>query len=164
MPHHSILRRRSPSLHVLAACLLLCTGAVQAMAKALKYTPANPHFGGNPFNGAELMASAAAQKSIKSLPLGATVQSAISAFTTNLVSRISPGLSQYISNQLFSASGTGSNSGTVSMGSLKIDYKREGHTEIVGMTDTQTGETKTVTYSLNTFVPSRGSVCGQFFR
>lgn len=82
MPHHSILRRRSPSLHVLAACLLLCTGAVQA--QALKYTPTNPNFGGSPFNGAQLMASAAAQKNIKSLPFGATGQSAIGAFTTNL--------------------------------------------------------------------------------
>jgi len=151
MPPHSILRRHSLKLHALAACVLLSTGAAQA--QALKYTPTNPHFGGSPFNGAELMGSAVAQKEIKSSLSSATGKSAISAFTTNLDARISAGLSQYISNQLFSASSTGSNSGTVSLGSLKIDYKRDGSTVNVGMTDTQTGETKTVTYPLNTFVP-----------
>lgn len=70
MPPHSILRRHSPKLHALAACLLLSTGAAQA--QALKYTLTNPHFGGSPFNGAELMASAAAQKDIKSSSFGAT--------------------------------------------------------------------------------------------
>lgn len=157
MPHQSIARHLDPKPHgrclfftALTACVLLSAGTAQA--QALKYTPTNPHFGGSPFNGADLMASATAQKDLKALS-NVTGQSAISAFTSNLDARISAGLSQYISNQLFSASGQADKAGTVSLGSLKIDYQREGTTVIVGMTDTKTGETKTVTYPLNTFVP-----------
>lgn len=115
MPNHSILRH-SLRLSVLTASLRLYAGAAQA--QALKYTPTNPHLADSLLNGDELMAWALVQKDIKGSPLSATGQSAIGSFTTNLDSRISVDLSQYICNQLFSASGTGSNSGTVSLGSL----------------------------------------------
>ncbi|MEN9315230.1 MAG: Type secretion system CsgF protein, partial [Pseudomonadota bacterium] len=49
-----------------------------AAAQALKYSPINPHFGGSPFNGAELMSSAAAQRTVK--PATGTTGTAMSNF------------------------------------------------------------------------------------
>lgn len=145
-PHHPATW---PS-HLLAAALLSALCAAPAVqAQALKYTPTNPHFGGSPFNGAELMSSAAAQKSIKS----PTSKTELQIFATSLEARISAGLAQYISNQLFSANGTGGNSGTVTLGNLVIAYERKDKTVEVTMTDTKTGEKQTAVYPLGVFVP-----------
>lgn len=135
---------------------LLCgtLAAGHASAQALKYTPINPHFGGSPFNGADLMASAQAQRQY-STP-SASGSSALQSFASNLDARISAGLSQYISNQLFSASASGGGSGSVMVGSMKVDYTRTdgaSKTVSVTMTDTKTGETQTVSYPLGIFVP-----------
>jgi hypothetical protein len=81
----------------------------------------------------------------------------LQSFASNLDARISAGLSQYISNQLFSASGgSGGGSGSVMVGSMKVDYTRTDGTSktvSVTMTDTKTGETQTVSYPLGIFVP-----------
>ncbi len=135
--------------------LLLCgffaTGS--ASAQALKYTPNNPHFGGSPFNGADLMASAQAQRQYAAPSTSGT--SALQGFAANLDARISAGLSQYISNQLFSTNTTGGGSGSVMVGTLKVDYTRDNtaKTVLVTMTDTKTGETQNVSYPLGIFVP-----------
>ncbi len=135
--------------------MLVCGAfaAGSASAQALKYTPINPHFGGSPFNGADLMASAQAQKQYSPAP--ATGTSALQGFAANLDARISAGLSQYISNQLFSTSTTGGGSGSVMVGTLKVDYTRVEATKTVSvtMTDTKTGETQNVSYPLGIFVP-----------
>ena len=131
----------------------LATGS--ASAQALKYTPTNPHFGGSPFNGADLLASAQAQRQFSTASTSGAA-SALQSFASNLDARISSGLSQYISNQLFSTSASGiSGSGSVMVGSLKVDYARENATKTVAvtMTDTQTGETRTLSYPLGLFVP-----------
>ena len=139
--------RTAARLSGLIALLL----AGSAGAQALKYSPTNPHFGGNPFNGADLMSSAAAQKSVHASPTGTV--SAMSSFASNLDARISAGLAQYISNQLFSATGTGGNSGSVTLGTMSITYARNASTVDVVMRDTKTGETQTASYPLNIFVP-----------
>lgn len=135
----------------LAAGVAITTllGAGTASAQALKYTPTNPHFGGSPFNGAELMSSAAAQKSIKA----PVAKSELQTFATSLEARISAGLAQYISNQLFSANGTGGNSGTVTLGNLVVSYERKDKTVEVTLTDPKTGEKQTVVYPLGIFIP-----------
>lgn len=136
--------------------LLLCGifAAGSAIGQALKYTPINPHFGGSPFNGADLMASAQAQRQYSTAGT-AGANSALQSFSANLDARISAGLSQYISNQLFSTKTTGGGSGSVMVGSLKVDYTRAEDTKTVSvtMTDTKTGETQTVRYPLGIFVP-----------
>lgn len=132
-----------------AACAAGSVGA-----QALKYTPTNPHFGGSPFNGAELLASAQAQRQVSTAPT-ASATSALQGFASNLDARISSGLSQYISNQLFSTSGSGSGSGSVVFGTLKVDYARVDTTKTVSvtMTDIQTGETRNLSYPIGLFVP-----------
>ena len=133
-------------------CGTLAAGT--ASAQALKYTPINPHFGGSPFNGADLMASAQAQRQYNTPSTSGS--SALQSFASNLDARISAGLSQYISNQLFSASASGGGSGSVMVGSMKVDYTRTDGTSktvSVTMTDTKTGETQTVSYPLGIFVP-----------
>lgn len=97
------------------------------------------------------MSSAAAQKDVKTTS-GNTV-SAATNFANNLDARISAGLAQYISNQLFSATGTGGNSGTVAMGSMTVSYTRNASTVDVVIKDTKTGETQAASYPLNIFVP-----------
>jgi len=135
--------------------LLLCGGVASgsASAQALKYTPINPHFGGSSFNGAELLASAQAQRQYNAAPVAST--SALQGFAANLDARISAGLSQYISNQLFSTSNTDSGTGTVMVGTLQVGYTRNDVTKTVSvtMTDTKTGETQNVSYPLGIFVP-----------
>lgn len=124
-------------------------------AQALKYTPTNPHFGGSPFNGADLLATAQAQRQLSAAPTLGT-RSALQGFASNLDARISAGLSQYISNQLFSTSATSaSGSGSVVIGTLKVDYTRVDATKTVSvtMTDIQTGETQNLSYPLGLFVP-----------
>jgi len=137
---------------VLLLCGVLAVGS--ASAQALKYTPINPHFGGSPFNGAELLASAQAQKQTSTAGT-ASGTSALQGFAANLDSRISAGLSQYISNQLFSSTASGGGSGTVMVGTLQVDYTRNDATKTVSvtMTDTKTGETQNVSYPLGIFVP-----------
>lgn len=49
----------------LLACGAACLATGRAAASELVYTPINPHFGGNPFNAAGLLASAEAQKRFK---------------------------------------------------------------------------------------------------
>lgn len=134
-----------------AACAAGSVGA-----QALKYTPSNPHFGGSPFNGAELLASAQAQRQVSTESTSSTT-SALQGFASNLDARISSGLSQYISNQLFSTSGnsSGNSSGSVVFGTLKVDYARVDTTKTVSvtMTDIQTGETRNLSYPIGLFVP-----------
>ncbi len=149
-----------PSINIskLISLVILLCGAFalgNASAQALKYTPINPHFGGSPFNGADLMASAQAQRQYNT-PSTSGTSSALQSFASNLDARISAGLSQYISNQLFSASASGGGSGSVMVGSMKVDYTRtdgSAKTVSVTMTDTKTGETQTVSYPLGIFVP-----------
>ena len=147
---HSPGRPSSSRAQMAATALLaaLCV-APAVQAQALKYTPTNPHFGGSPFNGAELMSSAAAQRSIKS----PTAKTELQTFATSLEARISAGLAQYISNQLFSANGTGGNSGTVTLGNLVVSYERKDKTVEVTLTDPKTGEKQTVVYPLGIFIP-----------
>ena len=149
----SILNRRQLASIILLLGMVFATGS--ASAQALKYTPTNPHFGGSPFNGADLLATAQAQRQFSTAP-PAGASSALQSFASNLDARISSGLSQYISNQLFSTSATGaSGSGSVVIGTLKVDYARVDATKIVSvtMTDTQTGETQNISYPLGLFVP-----------
>ena len=138
---------------VVSLCGTLVAGS--ASAQALKYTPNNPHFGGSPFNGADLLASAQAQRQY-SAPAAPGTSSALQSFASNLDARISAGLSQYISNQLFSSTASGVGSGSVLLGNMKVDYTRtDGDTKTVSvtMTDTSSGETQTVSYPLGIFVP-----------
>lgn len=140
----------------IALVIFLCGAFAvsNANAQALKYTPINPHFGGSPFNGADLMASAQAQRQYNTPSTSGS--SALQSFASNLDARISAGLSQYISNQLFSATASGGGSGSVMVGSMRVDYTRtDGATKTVSvtMTDTKTGETQNVSYPIGIFVP-----------
>jgi curli production assembly/transport component CsgF len=149
---HSRPRRDWIAIAVML-CGMFCAGS--ASAQALKYTPNNPHFGGSPFNGAELLASAQAQRQYSTAGTSST-STALQGFASNLDARISAGLSQYISNQMFSSTASGGGSGSVMVGTLKVDYVRnEGATKTVSvtMTDTKTNETQTVSYPLGIFVP-----------
>jgi curli production assembly/transport component CsgF len=139
---------------VMSSMALSCLLALSnGHAQALKYTPTNPHFGGSPFNGADLMSSAAAQKDDYSLGKAQTTTSALTNFANNLDARISAGMAQYISNQLFSTSPGKDKTGTVTLGDLSISYTRNDSTVDVVMTSAATGQTQTATYPLNIFVP-----------
>lgn len=131
---------------------ILMAGTTSAFAQQLKYTPINPSFGGNPFNGSTLLASASAQKEIKTTPLP-TAPSSLDTFSSNLESRMTAGLTQYISNQLFSATNTNNATGATNIGSLSVSYVKTGSNVVVTMSDSTTGQNKTVTYPLNVFVP-----------
>jgi curli production assembly/transport component CsgF len=143
---------------VFAVMVLVCCGTTPVEAQQLRYAPTNPHFGGSPFNGAELLSSAAAQrvKRPTSRPLGATsdARSPLRDFANNLEARISSRLSQYVSDQIFSQAAGASASGTFTLSGLSVSYQRLGSTEVRRvLRDLATGETSTVTYPLKLFVP-----------
>jgi hypothetical protein len=77
----------------------------------------------------------------------------MSNFANNLEARISAGLSQYISNQLFSATGTGNSSGNVMLGDMSVSYARNASTVDIVLRDVKTGQTQNLSYPLNLFVP-----------
>lgn len=133
------------------ATVLSVLVSMAASAQQLRYLPTNPHFGGSPFNGADLMASAAAQRSHRA-PVN-TSTSLVSSFVSNLESRVSSQLSQYVTSQLFSQTNAASNTGNFTLGALSVAFVRDATSVAMTVRDVRTGETANVTYPLNMFVP-----------
>lgn len=145
----SIGRRAIPAVLVL---VLAGLGPAGASGQQLRHTPTNPHFGGNPFNGAELQSSAAAQR-VHRPPAAPAPSSLVANFVNNLEARVSSQLSQYVSTQMFSQTNAGAVQGTFTLGQLAVSYARAGSDVNLVIRDARTGETATVTYPLNMFVP-----------
>lgn len=119
----------------LAACLGMTGVCLLAPVQAteLVYTPINPAFGGNPLNGAWLLANAQAQNDHDDPDLedGRTGTTALQRFTSQLESRL---LSQLLSNI------ENGNTGSLTTDSFLIDIVDVDGTLSIVITDRLTGE------------------------
>ena len=124
-----------------AIALMLIATAHSANAQDVTYQPVDPSFGGNPFNSAHLLGTAAAQNNYKD-PAAASSSSQADIFARQLQSRLLSALSSQIVNAIF-----GDNpqqSGTISFGEQTITFDRGLENITLNIIDTGTGETTTI--------------------
>ncbi len=111
--------RLSGVKHLVAACLIW-TGQ-SAIASDIVYTPVNPAFGGNPFNGAQLLAVANAQTTYKD-PNATNTSDPSAQFLRTLQSRLLSTLAGQITDVIFGDAA--SESGLIKFGDQEISYVR----------------------------------------
>ncbi len=91
------------------------------MASDIVYTPTNPAFGGNPFNGAHLLAVANAQTTYKD-PNATNTTDPSAQFLRTLQSRLLSTLAGQITDVIFGDAA--SESGLIKFGDQEISYVR----------------------------------------
>lgn len=106
----------------LAVCIATLLFASLTQATEITYTPMNPSFGGNTFNGAWMMNQAQIQNKFTEKP-GAikAVSDPLKDFENSMVRRILSVLSSRIIDTAFGVSSDGLTSGTYDFGDYSID-------------------------------------------
>jgi curli production assembly/transport component CsgF len=121
---------------------VMCFGvSVPASAQDIVYTPANPSFGGNPFNSAHLLGVANAQNDFKD-PKASTSGSQADIFSRQLQSRLLSALSSQIVDAIFGENPQ--QSGTIQFGGQTIAFNRGLEEVTLTITDDGTGEVTTI--------------------
>ncbi len=92
-----------------------------ALASDITYTPINPAFGGNPFNGAHLLAVANAQTTYKD-PNATNTSDPSAQFLRTLQSRLLSTLAGQITDVIFGENAQ--ESGLIKFGDQEISYSR----------------------------------------
>ncbi|QKG53945.1 curli production assembly/transport component CsgF [Hymenobacter sp. BRD67] len=129
---------------VFSVCLLLGVSC-SAHAQRFVYTPINPSFGGNTFNGSWLQAAATAQNRIADPSTsGSNGQTdPLTQFSANLNQQV---LSQLTNRLLTSQFGQGAiKAGSYTVGTYQVNVSPGGGGLIVVVTDTGTGNKTTIT-------------------
>jgi len=124
-----------------AACFSLSVGAY---AEQLKYQPINPAFGGNPFNGSNLLSTASAQRGSAPVKKRDAMADFSSGIQSTLLSRISRDISDAILGE------DAKQSGTFSVGGTQIDFHRDGANVVIDIKDPTQGST-TITMPVPTY-------------
>jgi curli production assembly/transport component CsgF len=117
-------------------------GLGQAQAAEITYTPLNPNFGGNPFNAAPLMNSAAAQNKFTApRAQRATPPTAAQRFAQRLDSAILSRLTRQVLGAVFDPITGELVNGTINTGVNTIDvFTSPNGGTIIQITNTETGE------------------------
>ncbi|MEI7669801.1 MAG: curli assembly protein CsgF [Pseudomonadota bacterium] len=108
-------------------------------ASPLTYTPVNPDFGGNPFNGSYLLSNASANNHYVA-PQNSTSSALDSLVTTSVLSSVSANISNKILNS------TNGQSGTFNTGTDTISYVNNGGTVTMTVFNNATGKTTILTF------------------
>ena len=138
-------RLRSISL-ILAGVSLAALADRPAVASQLVYTPINPSFGGNPFNGPYILGQASANnykflqnKSAQSQQSG---PNAAQQFQQQITSALLSQVATQVSQQIL---GTNANkSGTFNFNGEIVQFNRAGGQVNIAITDAATGGTTTI--------------------
>lgn len=120
---------------VVAASITVLAMAATAEASQLVYRPVNPNFGGNPFNGAPLLANARAQ--FTGSDSGGQDADPISVFTRTLQARLLSQVSSEIVGSIFGEDAQ--DAGTFTVGDTSIQFERIGESVSVEIDDLVTG-------------------------
>ena len=123
---------------------LFSLSATGAAAQDLRYTPINPAFGGNTFNGATLLNEANAQNKFKDPDALAAAkdQSTGQQFVRQLESQLYSGLATQVSAAIFGKNA--SPSGTIKFGDQTVTYNRGLDTVTLTIVDATTGTTTVI--------------------
>lgn len=114
-----IFRAKWAAPAALAACAVLMPTA--GHAQDIVYTPANPSFGGNPFNSAHLLGIASAQNKYKD-PNAVTSTDPAQQFLRTLQSRLLSSLATQITDIIFGENAQ--DSGLIQFGDQEISFVR----------------------------------------
>jgi len=123
-----------------AVCALLLANVSMAPASELVYTPINPSFGGNPFNGAWLLDSAITQNKFEE----EYERDPMEYFEERLISQILYRMSRSIIEEAFGEYGEAIEPGHYEIGNYHIDITTDGVIITIVIVDIGTGDTTTV--------------------
>jgi len=131
-------------LSIYLACGVVCTFLLanlnMAPASELVYTPINPSFGGNPFNGAWLLDSAMTQNKFEE----EYERDLMEDFEERLISQILYRMSRSIIDEAFGEYGEPIEPGHYEIGNYHIDISTDGVIITIVIVDIGTGDTTTV--------------------
>lgn len=116
----------------LVAAMAACAVTSEGRAQQLVYTPTNPSFGGNPFNGSHLQGLADAQNQFKDESEYAPPTQA-ELFAQQLQSSILSGVAQQLSNAIFGENPA--QTGTISFGGTTVSFVRGLDSVTINITD-----------------------------
>jgi curli production assembly/transport component CsgF len=123
-----------------AVFALLLANANMAGGSELVYTPINPSFGGNPFNGPWLLDSAQAQNKFEE----EYERDLMEDFEERLVRQLLYRLSRSVIDEAFGEYGEPFEPGHYEIGNYHIDITTDGLIITVVIVDIETGDTTTV--------------------
>lgn len=118
--------------NAVAGLLTLTLSAGVAQAGDVKYRPINPNFGGNPFNGDNLLNQARLQNQHEE-----DAEDPLERFDRDLTRRLLNRAASEIEDRLFGENPE--DSGTIPLGDLKIEFERIGATIFLKVVDLVTG-------------------------
>lgn len=119
---------------------LFLANATAAAASELVYTPINPSFGGNPFNGAWLLDSAMTQNKFEE----EYERDLMEDFEERLISQILYRMSRSLIDEAFGEYGETIQPGHYEIGNYHIDISTDGVIITIVIVDIVTGDTTTV--------------------
>jgi len=108
-----------------------------AEGSELRYTPVNPNFGGNPFNGQYLLNSATLQNQYLDDDSGRRRRDPLADFTNTLQRRLLSSLASDITDAIFGEDAE--DSGNITVGDTTIDWDRVGDQVVLLISDAATG-------------------------
>lgn len=139
--------------HVLWAVALAALAVSGTRASQLTYTPVNPSFGGNPFNGSYLLGQAAANNSKflqpKSPPAAQNGPSSVRQFQQEITSALLSQIASQVSQQILGANAK--DSGTFNLNGEVIRFNRTGGQVSIAITDAATGGVTNIQIPVPTF-------------
>lgn len=111
-----------------------------ASADPLQYTPRNPSFGGNPFNGPYLLSNATAQRQFNAPEK--KPPSAVDQFSDSIQRSLLSQLSRNISDAILGENAK--DSGRFTVGDTTVDFQRTGSDVVINVADPITGDKTTI--------------------
>ncbi len=121
----------------IAVAILLAADGL--LAEEMKYTPVNPAFGGNPFNGQYLLSNATSQRQYDAPQ---KKRNPAEEFSNNVQSAIMSKISREIADAMLGEDAR--ESGSFSVGNTTVDFQREGENVVVNISDGSSGGTTTI--------------------
>ena len=128
-------------MHIRRFLLLCCLlPFFEVHADELKYTPRNPAFGGNPFNGPYLLSNATTQRQFNApeRKRPSAVDEFSDSIQRSLLSRLSRDISEAILGE------NAKDSGRFTVGDTTVDFQRMGSDVVINVADPATGDKTTI--------------------